>query len=74
MILTKPSFYAHLFTGVALLLLILFIYFHYKELKFTLYQKLILSLLIIIVVGIHGLSHHQLEVDYNFNPIENIFI
>ncbi len=66
----KPSFYAHIFTGVAILITLLLLYFYYKKINLSLYQKIIIFLLLTIIIGIHGLSHHYLEIYYNFNPVQ----
>lgn len=71
-VLDKPSFYAHIFTGIAILTVLLLLYFYYKRINFSFYQKLILILMISILVGIHGLSHHLLEIYYGFNPIHSL--
>ncbi len=70
---TKPSFYAHLLTGLILLFVIVIIYLNYKKINISLYQKLILLLLITIIIGLHGISHLLLEIHYGFNPLEKIF-
>ncbi len=69
----KPSFYAHIFTCIALLAALLLLFFNYRNITLSLYQKLVLLLLIAIVVGIHGLSHHMLEIYYQFNPMKDLF-
>ncbi len=71
-VLTKPSFYSHVLTGIILLFVIIIIIFNYKKINMTFYQKIILLLLITIIIGIHGLSHLLLEVHYHFNPLEKI--
>ncbi len=68
----KPSFYAHIFTGIALLITLLIFFLNYRRITLSFYQKLVLLLLITIVVGIHGLSHHLLEIYYGFNPLRSI--
>ncbi len=71
-VLNKPSFYSHLLTGIITLFVIIIIYFNYKKINLSFYQKMILLLLITIIIGIHGISHLLLETNYHFNPLEKI--
>ncbi len=68
----KPSFYTHIFTGVAILITLLLLYFYYKKINLSIYQKIIIFLLLTIIISIHGISHHYLEIYYHFNPLEYI--
>jgi uncharacterized membrane protein HdeD (DUF308 family) len=71
---SNPSFYAHLISGLLILFALLLLFFYYRKVSLSFYQKLVLLLLIAIVIGIHGISHHQMEVDYHFNPLDDLFM
>jgi len=65
-----PSFYAHIFNGLLLLIAFIVLYKNYSKLSYLdPYRKLILILLFSIGIGIHGLSHLGLENNYNYNPM-----
>jgi hypothetical protein len=69
-----PSFYAHIFNGLLLMVAIIVMYFNfYSIVKLEPYKIIILALLFSIGFGIHSLSHLGLEKVYNFNPIETIY-
>lgn len=68
-----PSFYAHIINGIFLLLAFIFLFQHYSSLsKQTPYNMISLLLLLSISVGVHGLSHSNLERNYNYNPMDMI--
>ncbi len=73
-LLQKPSFYAHLFSGLLILFVLLLLFFYYRKVSLSFYQKVILLLLLAIVIGIHGISHHQMEVDYGVDPLDDLFM
>jgi hypothetical protein len=67
--LIAPSLNSLFVTG--LLLLSIFIIFVKNYSRITIlnfYQKMILLSILTIAVGIHGLIHLGVEVQYNFNP------
>ncbi len=67
--LIAPSLNSLFVTG--LLLLSIFIIFVKNYSRITIlnfYQKIILLSILTIAVGIHGLIHLGVEVQYNFNP------
>ncbi len=69
----KPSFIAHLFNG--LILLIAFVYFVYNLSefdKFDAFQSILTLLLVSIAIGIHCLTHLGLEIYYDYDPINDI--
>ena len=70
-IVVTPSFFAHVFNGLFLLLAILLLYNNYSKIKqLDFYKKIVLVLLFSIGIGIHGLSHIGLESNYNYNPLK----
>lgn len=74
MIYTKPSSITLSITGIMnLTFIILVIIFKTKINNLNIGQLLIIYLLFIISIGIHGLLHLGMEINYNFNPI-NYFI
>jgi hypothetical protein len=65
-----PSFYAHVLQSLLLLVALIYFFKHYQYFtKLPQYQILVLLLLASAVVGIHGLTHSELESVYGFNPI-----
>ena len=67
--LVAPSLNALFITGLLLLwILIVFInnYKHISNLNY--YQKIMLLSTVTIAIGIHGLIHLGVEMQYNFNP------
>lgn len=69
-ILSKPAFYAHILTGISLIAVILILLAHREKLRLSLYQIILLILIIGILVGVHGLSHQGMEREYGYNPLE----
>jgi len=67
-ILDKPSFYAHIFNALFLVLAFVFFFVNYS--KITSVQMIKTFLLFSIAIGIHGLSHLGLEAVYYYNPIQ----
>ena len=64
-----PSLNSLFITGfIILLIFILFIINYKKIIKLDYYRQIILLCLIAIVLGVHGLIHHSVEINYNFNP------
>lgn len=69
-IVLAPSFFAHLFNGLFLLMALLLLYKNYSKVNnLDFYKKILLVLIFSISIGIHGLSHLGLESTYNFNPM-----
>jgi len=67
--LIAPSLSSLFITGLLLLLIIIIIVINLREISnFPLTKKLILLLLITITIGVHGLIHLGVEVNYKFNP------
>ena len=70
-IVITPSFFAHVFNGIFLLLAAVLMYYNFSKIKqLDFYKKTILVLLLSIGIGIHGLSHIGLESNYNYNPLK----
>ena len=62
-----PSFYAHAFNGILLLISLILIITNINKInQFDLYKKIMLLLVFTLVVGIHGLSHLGQESEYNY--------
>ena len=69
-ILIIPSFYAHIFSGTLLLLTFVLLYRNYtKIIDMEPYRIIVIVLLLSICVGLHGISHIELEKYYNYNPL-----
>lgn len=69
--LTKPSFYSLLLTGVIWLVLVIIFVKNYSFFKNSRHDKLIeIISLIGLVIGVHGLLHLGMESVYGFNPME----
>ncbi len=62
----KPSFYALLTTGIIILLILIQTY------RGAPINQLKWLFLFSILVGIHGILHHILEINYGYNPIQSI--
>jgi L-cystine uptake protein TcyP (sodium:dicarboxylate symporter family) len=71
-ILSKPAFYTHVLTGIALIVVILTLLAHRENLRLSLFQTILIILIIGILFGIHGLSHQGMDREYGYNPIEMI--
>jgi hypothetical protein len=69
-LLSMPSFYAHAFNGILLLVAVICLLKNYNSIK-TLdkYRVITLILLFSIAAGVHGISHLGLETKYNYNPL-----
>lgn len=65
---TKPSFYAQAVSGI---IIAYSIYLYLTIERLSQWENLIGLLGIGIAIGIHGLAHLQMEVHYDFNPVEN---
>jgi len=68
MIAYYPSVIAHIFSGLALMFSVIYLFINYKLLTDT-YRTLIIILLFSVALGIHGISHLALEKEYAYNPI-----
>jgi hypothetical protein len=68
-ILIAPSLNSLVVTGILLLIILVIFVSNYKQ--FTLldnYRKITILSLITIAVGVHGLIHLGVEINYGFNP------
>ncbi len=67
--LLAPSFNSLLVTGILLLtILVIFLGNFRRFMNLELYKKMSLLSLLVIAIGVHGLIHMGLEVNYGFNP------
>jgi hypothetical protein len=67
--LIAPSLNSLFVTGLLLLsVFIIFVKNYTRITSLNFYQKIILLSILTIAVGIHGLIHLGVEVQYNFNP------
>ncbi len=63
-----PSFYLHQINAFL-------IFRNYSKIKkIDPYQSVVLSLLLSLAVGVHGLSHLGAEYIYGYNPIRNMLL
>ncbi len=66
-----PSFYAHIFSGIFLLIAsVIFVMNYNKFVRLPLYSLLMLVLLASVTMGVHSISHNMLETTYGFNPFQ----
>ena len=64
-----PSFNSLFLTGILILsIFIIFVINFNKIMTLGFYKKLTLLSIITIAIGVHGLIHLGLEVNYGFNP------
>ncbi len=74
LLLTAPSFYAHIVNSIFLLIAIAYAFMHSSKLRaLDSHHTLFLILLFGIAIGVHGLSHLGLETSYGFNPLRLLF-
>jgi hypothetical protein len=67
--LVAPSVNSLFVTGFLLLAIFINVFNNYKRIiNLNYYQKIILLSTITIAIGIHGLIHLGVEMQYNFNP------
>jgi hypothetical protein len=67
--LIAPSLNSLFFTGILLLFIFIIFIKNLKKINnLNYYQKIMLLSTITIAIGIHGLIHLGVEVQYNFNP------
>ena len=65
-----PSFYAHIFNGLLLLVAFIMLYKNYSKLtNLEPFKLIVLTLLFSLGVGVHGISHLGMEQNYNYNPL-----
>ncbi len=71
--LTKPSFYALLLTGVISFIVILILLTNFSSMmKLGPNKKIAVLSLAGLTIGIHGLLHLGMESLYNYNPMERL--
>ena len=67
--LIAPSLNSLFVTGLLLLsIFIIFVKNYTRIINLNFYQKIILLSILTMAVGVHGLIHLGVEVQYNFNP------
>jgi hypothetical protein len=70
-IFTKPSFLSNGIQGLLMLWVLILLYHNWNRvIKWSIYEKIVILLLISMVVGLHGLIHLGLEKVYGWNPLE----
>lgn len=70
-LLKTPSFLTLMITGFIILFIILMLLFSAESFKdLTYFQKLVLLCLFALTIGIHGLLHLGMEVQYKYNPLQ----
>jgi hypothetical protein len=73
-ILLYPSIYAHMLNAFLLLGAVIILYQNYDNIKkLEPYKIIILFLMFSLVIGVHGLSHLGLEVNYDFMPYKILY-
>jgi hypothetical protein len=72
MLLTTPSFYGLVFTGITSLISIIMFVQYYSKIKVQ--SRVVAVSLIGILVGVHSLLHLGMEVVYNYNPIQDLLL
>jgi hypothetical protein len=73
--LTKPSFYALVLTGIISLIVVLILLTNLSAMmKLGPSKKITIISLTGLVIGIHGLLHLGMESVYNYNPLELILL
>lgn len=71
---TVPSFYAHIMSGMFMLIAIIMLILNFGKIqRFGTYKIIIIIILFSLMMGIHSLSHLGLESVYGFNPIDMVF-
>ena len=66
----QPATYAHIINGSLVFTALVFVLWNIVSLQsIDIYKKIVLMLLISISVGIHGLSHFELQRIYKYNQM-----
>ena len=64
----QPATYAHILNGTLVFTAVIFVFWNIAKLQsIDIYKKIVLMLLIGISIGVHGLSHFELERIHKFN-------
>ena len=67
--LLAPSFNSLFITGLLVLIILIIVISNFKQfVRLDYYRKITILSLIAITVGVHGLIHLGVEVNYGFNP------
>lgn len=70
-----PSFYLHQLNALFIFIALFLLFINYSVIKKSNpYQLVVLSLLISLALGIHGISHLGAEYVYGYNPIRNLLM
>ena len=71
--LTKPSFYSLVITGIIWFVLVIIFFKNYSFFTKSRPDKMIEMISLIgLVIGVHGLLHLGFESVYKFNPMESV--
>lgn len=71
--LTKPSFFALVLTGIISFIVILILLTNFSSMmKLGPNKKIAVLSLVGLTIGIHGLLHLGMESVYNYNPMERL--
>ena len=66
----QPAIYAHILNGTLVFTAVIFVFWNIAKLQsIDIYKKIVLMLLIGISIGIHGLSHFELERMHKYNQM-----
>jgi hypothetical protein len=66
----QPAIYAHILNGTLLFTAVIFVFWNIVSLQsIDIYKKIVLMLLISISIGIHGLSHFELDRMHKYNQM-----
>ena len=69
-----PSIYAHSISGILIFIVFINIILNFTLLRnMDIYKRMSILLLLSISLGIHGISHLELEQVYNYNPLREIY-
>jgi hypothetical protein len=65
-----PAIYAHILNGILVFTAVIFVFWNIAKLQgIDIYKKIVLMLLIGISIGVHGLSHFELDRMYKYNSM-----
>jgi len=69
----SPSIYAHIVNGLLTFAALILVYRNYSAIvKFSVYERIVLLILLSLAIGVHVLSHLGLESVYGRNPMRII--
>lgn len=66
----QPLIYAHILNSILIFTAVIFVFWNIAKLQsIDIYKKIVLMLLISISIGIHGLSHFELNRMHKYNKM-----